>query len=1149
MARPQSMSKLHRCLRTRLAGVDLQHAVVVTGSAGTGKTQLVLSYLQQHKSGFSTIVWLDAGNANSFASCCERICIDLRLIGSQATTSAWSGMSPQQIPAVSILLSWLYNRPQSDRWLAVLDNADEHSWGIRELIPRGLAGTLIVTCRDRSLHVTKSIPMVMQMMDAQEARYLLIRTAFPNIEDPSKDLIDQCDNVSCLVERHPLALHLAAVTIREDCLLRHGCSPSETSAAGVVGDYINRFRRSRTLVLQSQEAAAQYLPYKESLWTAWDTSFRHLETHHAGTSPMALLTFLAYLDPTVSLHRLLQQSFLGLAHDSNGHGSQLSTWLCRLLTGDDVVNGQNHKGQWNEDRYYEAVKSLWRFGLIRMKLDRFCLREPLILPKLVRWRARKDGSLADFQRQQTILLELALLSHHCSSEEKLMRTNELADLYCDIGKWDLAESHLRSLMENQISRYGRRDATTCCSLEKLVELLIQQDLKEKAELEIYKFVTSDPGPVGVMRALPQHLAWMLRDFFHRQNREISVSGLVGIKGSRHSSSVPDAIIISHEGEALALHPAATQTKHEPPWDADSPSTDLHLQLERRLESEQQRMQADCPCLNDLLQAFSGGSPDTLDASTNWIDGCSVHYQDPIRHRTILHWMAERGYLEIARACLGQGSDFHAQDRYGATPLHLAAKNGCTSIVKLLIEHGADTSMKDRKGRRPIQCAKDRLHKAAISDGNRLENALRKVIHALKAADIAKGDTLELDVRHQNNSAPSQTYNTANGSAGAPHLTGSALEPATSDSAYSPRHLSPSPYRRDSSHSRSRSGSKLQEIESSVEEDSTAHRKEITPTKSEASRRSGSRGRARARSGSANQTNRSNEAARSRNGAESANDFENHLHTSSSSKCQGSSSFDGKATTSRERNCTSTSSDARLKKKKQQSPSSEVERKHDGTQARIDEPLSGPAPRSPKTASASEKSSPDDNDFQSNKHPKSQDDESGNAALKSEPKGQGNSISERDLLSDTSPQTETSNATEKGFYIYRQRSFSQPTIYARGNSRSHQPMRRSSSLKSNSSNRSSLTRPKSNEEKPANEDVNLLKQSARRRAESIDARNKHRKRRSSNNLTRPRAASGKSSRSPLGRLGDLFVGQSEIVPGGWRSRAKSDTGPGRPGFGF
>lgn len=1155
--RPESMSNLHHSLQARLRDVDLRHAVVVTGTAGTGKTQLVLSYLQQHKNDFSTIVWLDAGDANSFASCCERICMDLRLIDSQAPTKPWRGMVTQQIPAVPKLLSWLYNRPRSDRWLAVLDNADEHSWGIRELIPRGLAGTLIVTCRDRGLHVAKSLSLVMEMMTAQEAHDLLIRTAFPNSVDPSTDLIDQCNRLSCLVEHHPLALHLAAVTIREDCLLRHGSSPSEVSAAGVVEDYISRFRRSKTLVLQSQEAAAQYLPYKDSLWTAWDTSFRHLETHHAGASPMALLIFLAFLEPTTSMHRLLQQSFLGLALDADGHASRLSTWLCRLLTGSDVINKQDHQGQWNEDRYYEAVKSLWRFGLIRMKLDRYCPREPPMLPKLVRWRARKDGSLEDFQRQQTVLLELTLLSRDCSNEDRLMRINELAELYCDIGAWPLAESHLRSLLEDQISSYGRRDATTICSLDKLVELLIQQESKEKAELEVYKFVTSDPDSIGVMRALPQHLAWVLRNFFHGQNRRFSLTGLVGVKGSRHSSRVPDSIIISHEDEALALHPAPTQTKVELPWDADSPSSNLHRQLEKRLASGQQKTiagSARCPCFNDFLQAFSSGSPDTLDAFTNWIDDCSVHYRDPIRQRTILHWMAERGYLEIARQCLEKGSDFHAQDRYGATPLHLAAKNGCAGIVRLLIGFGADTAATDKKGRKPIQCARDQVHRATLSDGSRLEDALRKVIDTLKAAEIAKGGFLEVDVNRRSSSATSQTPDTASEAANTPHRTANASEAITSDSTYSQRYLSPSPYRKGSSQSRSRSVSNSQETKGSVGETAAARRDEVTSTKSKTTQRSDSRGRTRARSTSANVKDGSNEDTRNRNRAESTNDSgaaintnKNHRHASSSNKRQGHSSSDGKATAPRGKGHQSTSAHARVKKKQHQSPKSESEHKHDKTQERMKEPLRSSSSRSPKTTSAPKDTSQGHSDYNSNKDPELQSEDSGNAALKSEPKGQVKADSKKGLLGDVSPQTDASSTKEQRYYVYRERSFSQPTTESRRNSSPHQPMRRSSSTKSNTSNQSSSTRKRDVEEKPANEDVNLLKESVTRRAESVDARNKHRKRRHSNNSTRAGASSGGGSRSPLGRFERLFVGQSEIVPGRWRPRSKSDTRPSRPGF--
>lgn len=61
----QKLGKPHR-------GHGLAHAVAVTGLGGTGKTQLVLRYLEEREGKYNTILWLDArsqyGRASSGAA-------------------------------------------------------------------------------------------------------------------------------------------------------------------------------------------------------------------------------------------------------------------------------------------------------------------------------------------------------------------------------------------------------------------------------------------------------------------------------------------------------------------------------------------------------------------------------------------------------------------------------------------------------------------------------------------------------------------------------------------------------------------------------------------------------------------------------------------------------------------------------------------------------------------------------------------------------------------------------------------------------------------------------------------------------------------------------------------------------------------------
>jgi ankyrin repeat protein len=65
--------------------------------------------------------------------------------------------------------------------------------------------------------------------------------------------------------------------------------------------------------------------------------------------------------------------------------------------------------------------------------------------------------------------------------------------------------------------------------------------------------------------------------------------------------------------------------------------------------------------------------------------------------TLLHWVADRGHIEVARYLLSLKCDVNAQDLEGNTPLHYAAISGHESMIALLIQHGADSNIANSDG--------------------------------------------------------------------------------------------------------------------------------------------------------------------------------------------------------------------------------------------------------------------------------------------------------------------------------------------------------------------------------------------------------------------------------------------------------------------
>jgi hypothetical protein len=108
-------------------GTGLAHAVAVTGLSGTGKTQLVPRYMEEHEKGYNSILWIDVHSKEGTRSSYERCCRELGL----PVEAALSGGPLQDDPFVQAVLSWLRERGEDKRWLAVMDNADDLLWDLR----------------------------------------------------------------------------------------------------------------------------------------------------------------------------------------------------------------------------------------------------------------------------------------------------------------------------------------------------------------------------------------------------------------------------------------------------------------------------------------------------------------------------------------------------------------------------------------------------------------------------------------------------------------------------------------------------------------------------------------------------------------------------------------------------------------------------------------------------------------------------------------------------------------------------------------------------------------------------------------------------------------------------------------------------------
>jgi len=80
------------------------------------------------------------------------------------------------------------------------------------------------------------------------------------------------------------------------------------------------------------------------------------------------------------------------------------------------------------------------------------------------------------------------------------------------------------------------------------------------------------------------------------------------------------------------------------------------------------------------------------------DDITGHYKNG---NTLLHYAANRGYLDIVTLLLKKGADINARNDDGRTPLHEAMSYRRYEVARFLIVKGANTSLKNKDGETPL----------------------------------------------------------------------------------------------------------------------------------------------------------------------------------------------------------------------------------------------------------------------------------------------------------------------------------------------------------------------------------------------------------------------------------------------------------------
>ncbi|WP_254229453.1 ankyrin repeat domain-containing protein [Wolbachia pipientis] len=105
-------------------------------------------------------------------------------------------------------------------------------------------------------------------------------------------------------------------------------------------------------------------------------------------------------------------------------------------------------------------------------------------------------------------------------------------------------------------------------------------------------------------------------------------------------------------------------------------------------------------IEDLFIEVQGGY--LLDIVDKNIREASVHTRDH-DGKTLLHWAARQGHIEIVQELLDRGAGINVLDNQHSTPLHEAAARNQEEVIRLLLQQGAQFNIKDRQDKTPLNC--------------------------------------------------------------------------------------------------------------------------------------------------------------------------------------------------------------------------------------------------------------------------------------------------------------------------------------------------------------------------------------------------------------------------------------------------------------
>ncbi|CAE6478298.1 unnamed protein product [Rhizoctonia solani] len=322
VGREEVLTQMDHCI---FDGTEGRHVFVLYGLGGAGKTQLALKFTQIHRSKFSEVLYIDASSASTIQADLASFAI-LKKAGKNYGSA----------------IEWLSSC--RERWLLILNNADDTSLSLQQYFPPCSCGDILITTRNRQLisyaQGTGAHSQIARMSLEDGKRLLLniSRVAWDKAKDKTAEII--------VTELGSLAL---AIVQAGAYMCVHECD---------LAVYLDMYRVYRgELLEQYKELTHKLDDYQWTVFTTWRVSLGKM-------SPRAVELF--YLFAFMHHDRILEETFRRACFQANSDKRVALTDTYSLAEGTvtNFLSAFRSDGSWHRPTFFRLVAEIRSYSLI-----------------------------------------------------------------------------------------------------------------------------------------------------------------------------------------------------------------------------------------------------------------------------------------------------------------------------------------------------------------------------------------------------------------------------------------------------------------------------------------------------------------------------------------------------------------------------------------------------------------------------------------------------------------------------------------------------------------------------------------------------------------------------------------------------------------